>query len=174
MAADSGRGAWGSVFQKYAGAVARGYARPGDGGLHIETRLLLAAISRANNTGHAVFNPRELSNILGRFEPDGSLKPASRSTIYDYVRRLKAAGLLVEGNERCLWLAREFWSRKRYGTAYCPVHQSRASASACSPWWRPDESDEDEPAEDWATDVHTDAVLETWTLGPGLLDDPAF
>lgn len=111
---------WGKVYQGYAGSVARwGYS------LSLETRLLLAAISRANNTGHAIFKENELREILAKEQPDGTRKPASRSTIYNITRKLKEAGLALSGGgEICIWLPREFWARNVKKGFMCPVHRT--------------------------------------------------
>ncbi|MFI6292682.1 hypothetical protein ACIBEJ_13905 [Nonomuraea sp. NPDC050790] len=111
---------FGMVHQRYAGKV----ARQGQG-LSLDARLLLAAISRANNTGHAIFNEEELRHVLSKRQPDGSLKPASRSTVYATLRKLKNAGLVLDGGgETCVWLPRDLWERKLGRGGMCPVHRT--------------------------------------------------
>ncbi|MET9249698.1 hypothetical protein [Nonomuraea sp. NPDC003709] len=111
---------FGKVFQRYAGSVARQGCN-----LSLDARLLLAAIARANNTGHAVFKSGELRQVLSREKPDGTVKPASRSTVYDTLKKLRLAGLaLPRGGETCVWLPREFWERGLDKGAMCPVHQT--------------------------------------------------
>lgn len=111
---------WGKVYQGYAGSVARwGYS------LSLETRLLMAAMSRANNTGHAIFKENELREILAREQPDGTRKPASRSTVYSTIGKLREAGLALSGGgETCIWLPREFWARNMKRGSMCPIHRT--------------------------------------------------
>ncbi|GAA2634672.1 hypothetical protein SMC26_15500 [Actinomadura fulvescens] len=113
---------YGSVYQTYAGQAARAGQD-----LSKDARLLLAAMSRANNGGHAIFEPGELREILGRTLPDGTRKPASRSTVYDTIAKLRAAGLLLGGGggEICLWLPAELWTRNlKRRDDMCPMHRS--------------------------------------------------
>jgi hypothetical protein len=111
---------FGQVYQSYAGQV----ARTGQG-LSKESRLLLAAMSRANNTGHAIFKAGELRRITAKTLPDGTIKCASRSSVFDALGKLRGAGLLLPGGgETCLWLPQEFWSRKLKGEVMCPVHRT--------------------------------------------------
>ncbi|MEU1390702.1 MULTISPECIES: hypothetical protein [unclassified Nonomuraea] len=117
---------FGKVFQRYAGGVAREGRK-----LSMDARLLLAAIARANNTGHAVFKDGELRQILSREKLDGSVKPASRSTVYGALKKLRAAGLVLPGGgETCVWLPREFWARGLDKGAMCPVHRTWESGYA--------------------------------------------
>ncbi|WP_214103864.1 hypothetical protein [Acrocarpospora catenulata] len=112
--------AWGKLFQRYASSIGRKGV-----GLSLDTRLLLVAIGRANNTGHAVFIPGELQRILGRGLPDGTRKPASRSTVYATLKKLREAGLMMPGGgETCVWLVRELWERQRARGSLCPIHRT--------------------------------------------------
>jgi hypothetical protein len=117
---------WGKVFQHYAGRAARqGHT------LSLDARLLLAAIGRANNTGHAVFNEGELRQILAKPQADGTCKPASRSTVYATLGKLRQAGLVLPGGgETCVWLPRELWSRNMNRGTMCPVHRTWGPAYA--------------------------------------------
>lgn len=166
---EDGRGGWGKIFQKHAAAAAR-HSRD----LNVETRLMLAAVSRANNAGHAIFNDGELGAILAKNQTDGTVKPLSRSSQYVYIKRLVSAGLAVEGsNPNCVWLPWELWERKRHGTAFCPVHSSRATGSALTPGWTPSVVEDVVTAEADAASSPA-PVLESWTPNPGFSENPEF
>lgn len=85
-------------------------------------------MGRANNAGHALFEQGELREILGKRLPDGSLKKASRTTVFETLSKLRTAGLLLPGGgELCLWLPQEFWEKGiRTADPYCPVHKTRS------------------------------------------------
>ncbi|MBB5077963.1 hypothetical protein HNR40_003438 [Nonomuraea endophytica] len=110
---------FGMVVQRYAGSVARqGHT------LSLDARLLLTAMARANNTGHAIFNKGELREILSK-RLDGRLKPASRSTVYATLKKLRDAGLVLPGGgETCVWLPRDLWERKLDRGGMCPAHHT--------------------------------------------------
>ncbi|MBF8189113.1 hypothetical protein ITP53_25945 [Nonomuraea sp. K274] len=111
---EAGNRQWGKVFQQFSGEVAKESSGPGP------YRLLLAAMSRADNQGHALFAPGELQEILGK-----NGKPASRRTVFNVLEVLREDGLTYGGGgEHCVWLSREFWSRGRASSGYCRVHKT--------------------------------------------------
>ena len=112
---------YGNVYQGYASRVAESEH------LSKDSRILLAAMGRANNTGHTFFEQGELRSILGKPQPDGMVKPASRATVYEVLSRMRSAGLILPGGgESCVWLPQEFWSRGiSKQAALCPVHNTR-------------------------------------------------
>jgi hypothetical protein len=110
---------WGKVFQNYAGTVGKNSE-----GLSQDLRLLMLAMSRADNSGHALFEDGELRNLLGK-----NGKAASRSTVFNVLKKLREGGLILPGGgERCVWLPEEFWDKGRGETRWCPIHQTRQGA----------------------------------------------
>jgi hypothetical protein len=91
-----------------------------------DLRLLMLAIGRMNDDGHAVFDPGELQSLLARINlKTGEKRPLSRRAVYGAKHKLADAGLLWEssGGERCVWLSGEFAMRKKSGLL-CPVHSN--------------------------------------------------
>jgi hypothetical protein len=96
--------------------------------LSTDTRLLLAALGRMNDAGHAVFQAGELCEILGKINRDsGEKKPLSTQSVYAAKRKLFEAGLLEEntGGETCVWVTSRLAFRKKSGRR-CPVHSNGA------------------------------------------------
>lgn len=126
-----GRGWWGSLYQKEASRLAKLH----DGG-STDVRLLLAALGRANNSGHACFDVGELERILGSVDRDsGEIRPLHRTSVRGAIARGVAAGYLAPNSgPRCLLLQRELWERNRGGTPRCGVHKTRAPHYRTSGW----------------------------------------
>lgn len=94
-----------------------------------DTKLLLLAIAKANNSGHANFAPGELQAMMATVNKrTGEITPMSREQVYKIKERLRKAGILVasDGGTRCVWLAADLVQRnKRYkGNWMCPVHRT--------------------------------------------------
>ncbi|MEV2238788.1 hypothetical protein [Micromonospora sp. NPDC049891] len=72
-------------------------------------RLVFAAYARANDIGHAEFEPGELSRILGEALPDGELILASRQTVYSALQQAEEFGMILPGSGvRCIVLPNGF------------------------------------------------------------------
>ncbi|MER6811587.1 hypothetical protein ABT299_20145 [Spirillospora sp. NPDC000708] len=129
---------FGKVQQDYSGTVGFTQSR-----LSLDSRMLLIAMSRADNAGHALFEEGELRYLLAKPTSDGSRKPVSRATVFNNLKKLRESGLLLPGGgERCLWLPREFWSRGKVSQSqeWCPVHHTRKPGSVSNVIQTPDGS----------------------------------
>lgn len=82
--------------------------------LSADLRVLMAAMGKMNDYGHANFGRGELRRLLG-----GS----DRTTIYRAKQKLYKAGLLVEntGGETCVWVNNHVATRGKSGTK-CTFH----------------------------------------------------
>jgi hypothetical protein len=130
LATEGGRGNFGKLYQRRALRIAMTGT-----GLSLDLRIMQAAYGQANNAGHAIFEEGELGRLCAR----DNGKAVSRSSLYTFLGKLRDAGMVLgESNPRCVWLPYEAWSRAVGGTAYCPVHRTRASGSVVSPEWRPE------------------------------------
>jgi hypothetical protein len=93
-----------------------------------DTKLLLLAIAKANNSGHANFAPGELQAMMATVDKQtGEIKPMTRGHIYKIKERLRKAGILVtsSGGTSCVWLSADLVQRnKLHGNWKCPVHNT--------------------------------------------------
>jgi hypothetical protein len=96
--------------------------------LSTEAKLLLLAISRCNNGGHAEFYPKELGELLGKVDRQtGELVPLDRSGVSRAKKKLFEAGLLadVSGGAACVWLNASVIQRGApNGNWKCKTHQT--------------------------------------------------
>lgn len=92
-----------------------------------EMKLMLLALGKMNNGGHAVFEPGYLSKHLATVNgTTGEVKPMSRENISRIKRNLARAGLLVNatGGVTCVWVSARYVQRsKQNGGFRCPFHR---------------------------------------------------
>lgn len=83
-------------------------------GLHIDMRLVYAAIGYTNNIGHAEFGPGELRKALQTLNPDtGELVSPTAAQVSKAISRMTVAGELADGsNARCLVLPEGMWQKE--------------------------------------------------------------
>lgn len=150
-----GRGWWGTLYQKEAMRL----ARLPDGG-STDVRLLLAALGRANNSGHACFDIGELARVLGTVTPQtGEIRALHRTSVKNAIDRGVAGGYLAPSSgPRCLLLQRELWERNRGGTPECGIHKTRAPHYRTSGWGGEPEPD---PGPDDASHASSACVART-------------
>lgn len=92
-----------------------------------EMKLMLLALGKMNNGGHAVFEPGYLSKQLAVVDKaTGEVKPMSRMQIFRIKRDLAKAGLLVDasGGVQCVWVSARYVQRNKQNGAFrCPFHR---------------------------------------------------
>ncbi|MFE9206215.1 hypothetical protein [Micromonospora sp. NPDC007230] len=72
-------------------------------------RLVFGAYARANDIGHAEFDPGEMSRVLGDVTQQGELIPANRQTLYSALRQAESFGMILPGSGvRCVVLPTGF------------------------------------------------------------------
>jgi hypothetical protein len=93
-----------------------------------EMKLMLLALGKMNNSGHAVFDPGYLSKHLATVNRStGEVKPMTRENISKIKRNLARAGLLVNatGGVQCVWVSAGYAQRNRqHGNFRCPFHRT--------------------------------------------------
>jgi hypothetical protein len=62
-------------------------------------RVAFLAFGRHRANGHAVFRQGEVSNVLGRFDDEGTWLPADRRTVHRAIQQAVRYGLLAEGSK---------------------------------------------------------------------------
>src|SRR5690242_1062782 len=76
-----------------------------------EMKLMLLALGKMNNSGHAVFDPGYLSKQLATIDKrTGEVRPMTRENISKIKRNLARAGLLVNasGGVQCVWVSARY------------------------------------------------------------------
>lgn len=90
--------------------------------LDLLTRIMFAAMWRANDDGHAEFAPGELAHVLGSADAEGRHVPVSTASVSRAIAKAKAAGTV--GNQsraRCLVLIDGDMDQGRNGRG-CSTH----------------------------------------------------
>jgi hypothetical protein len=85
-----------------------------------ELALVFAALHRANNSGHAMFESKELENILN---------VTGKNSVMRIIKRVIITGLISPNSTpRCIWIDSNFISRRRWNgkSLYCEVHKTKS------------------------------------------------
>lgn len=100
-------GTW--VAMSVTGARAKAH----NAGLHIDMRLIYAAVGYTNNIGHAEFGQGDLRKALETVKPQtGEIDTPTAVQVSKAIKRMTLAGELAEGsNAKCLILPAGMWQK---------------------------------------------------------------
>lgn len=92
-------------------------------------RIFAVAMARSEPNLHTQLQPEELARLLGKQQPDGTLKPVDRRDLHEYVKRAVKLKLLDETSSvRCLVLrASAAACRLRGYSKACQYHTGESS-----------------------------------------------